>query len=227
MLTFPFLPGNNYPPVSIAHHPLQHYTILPCLPLWRVCGRRQTCPAGLCAAPRGEQSLGSCLRAGGRPGRSPRGRTRLFGQAARPPPAACLHWCMCSAREQGMEESVSAQRERAIQVKHLVQEPRKRKERQMKKWRKRTPCLRRWTEKTNGTTSEAKWVSVTERGRERRCIWIEHSAEVRISWIKRFSSAPLGNGSRKCQQFVAVLICSMVHYGNILWHVLLEFKKVH
>ena len=77
------------PSTSVLCHP-------PCLPLWRACGRRQTCPAGLCAAPRGEQSLGFCLLAGGRPGISPLGRTLPSGPAARPPPVACRHWCTCS-----------------------------------------------------------------------------------------------------------------------------------
>lgn len=86
----PPTPHTHSPPASSAWHRA------PCLPLWRACGRRQTCPAGLCAAPRGEQSLGFCLRAGGRPGRSPLGRTLPFGPAARPPPAACQHLCKCS-----------------------------------------------------------------------------------------------------------------------------------
>lgn len=103
------------PPSSSAlRHP-------PCLPLWRVCGRRQTCPAGLCAAPRGEQSLGFCLRAGGRPGRSPLGRTLPFGPAARPPPAACLHWCMYSTRDRGWgERDGLTQEDDIMQVKHIL-----------------------------------------------------------------------------------------------------------
>lgn len=108
----PILSGNYYPlaqrqrapwKLTQTHSPPSSSALRhpPRLPLWHECGRRQTCPARLCVAPRGEQSLGFCLQAGGRPGRFPPGHTLPFGPAARPPPAACLHWCMYSTSDRG------------------------------------------------------------------------------------------------------------------------------